>query len=146
MLNPSSGSLLARPVLGVSSWGGWKRRRCRKQPPTAAAAAVEEIHRDPTGTFTLATPGHAVPARWRSRALGTVRRAPRVCRTVLKGDGDRAATLGTLASYWAENCRPPGRPQHCDYFGDDEDVDRRTKNQAEMRRRREAAVTASSAA
>jgi len=27
-------------LLGVSSWGGWKWHRYRKQPPTAAAAAA----------------------------------------------------------------------------------------------------------
>jgi hypothetical protein len=82
----------------------------------------------------------AQPRPWHGQAC------PTIMSHGAEGDGDRAAALGTLASYWAGLCRPPGRPPHCDYFGDDEDVDRRTKNQAEMRRRCEAAVTASSAA
>jgi hypothetical protein len=60
------------------------------------------IHRDPTGPFTRAPPGHAVHTRRRSRALGTVRCAPRLRRTVLQGDG---RALGT--SYEAELYRLP---------------------------------------
>ncbi len=59
----------------------------------------------------------------RSRAVGTVRRAPRLRRSVLQGDSAQATGQNFVG------------PLH--YFGNNEDAGRRSKNQAEMRRRRE---------